>query len=337
MAGARRSRAEAPTFRASREEPKQGLARHLEGWKPAVFGVLLAGSTAALVLPRPVEPREIPEPRVDTGALSQVEARDDARAAEADRTRLDVDVLALGTALFSYGEVDAGPNHTALDLERRNVLVLAARALALGPEPILALRAHHLRSFLREVRRFEQTGEVSEKLTQVAGGFLRRLQQNGWLDGRRVLFDPSALRAAYKKHWNDVVDLRGAPFDLSLDEQRALYRFLILHPIAARSPLEPDLPPLPPDPTFRERLAPTEVTSAVSVTQAQYRLKKVEELRALDPSYPADLARGVVLYQMARYPLAVECFRRHNEAFPDGPYALRVQNYLLASLAKAQE
>ena len=40
-------------------------------------------------------------------------------------------------------------------------------------------------------------------------------------------------------------------------------------------------------------------------------MKKIEELAALDPSYPADLARGVVLYRLARYPAAVEKFRRH--------------------------
>jgi hypothetical protein len=251
--------------------------------------------------------------------------------------RLDVDVLALGTALFSYGEVDAGPNHNALDLERRNVLEAAAKAIKVGPEPLIALRAHHLRSFLRAVRDFERTGEESEKLHQVGGGFLKELGNKGWIEGRKVLFDDHALRAAFKKHWNEVTDLRDGPFALTLDESRALYRFLLQHPIAPRSPIEADLPPLPVDPTMRGRRPDDPITGSASVTQAQYRLKKVEELRALDPSYPADLARGVVLYQLQRYALAVESFRRHSEAAPDGPYALRVQNYLLASLAKAQE
>ncbi|MEO7329306.1 MAG: hypothetical protein ABI193_12050, partial [Minicystis sp.] len=206
-----------------------------------------------------------------------------------------------------------------------------------GPAPVLALRAHHLRSFMTGVRAYEQTGEETEKLTQVAGGFLRRLRTNGWIEGNHVLLDPPALRAAFKKHWNEVTDLRGPEFELTLDEARALYRFFLKHPLKARSPLDPELPPLPADPSFKSRPAAIEVQGAVSVTEAQYRLKKVEELRALDPAYPADLARGVVLYQMQRFPLAVESFRRQNEAAPDGPYALRVQNYLLASLQKAQE
>ena len=73
----------------------------------------------------------------------------------------------------------------------------AARAIKLGPEPLLALRAHHLRSFLAGVRHFEQTGEQSEKLIQVGGGFLKRLGTNGWVEGRRVLLDRPALRAAF--------------------------------------------------------------------------------------------------------------------------------------------
>jgi hypothetical protein len=337
MAGARRPRAATTAPRPRLEPPKRGLARHFEGWQPALIAVLLAGSTALLTVPRPVEPSEIPEPHVDGRALLRVEASDEALAAQADEKRLDVDVLALGTALFSYGEVDAGPNHTALDLERRNVLEAAARAIKLGPEPLLALRAHHLRSFLAGVRHFEQTGEQSEKLLQVGGGFLKRLGTNGWVEGRHVLLDRPALRAAFKKHWNDVTDLHGGPFELTLDEARALYRFFLQHPLKARSPIETDLPPLPADPSFKSRPAALDVAGSVSVTQAQYRLKKLEELRALDPSYPVDMARGVVLYQMQRYPLAVESFRRQNEAAPDGPYALRVQNYLLASLQKAQE
>src|SRR5438477_12913803 len=90
------------------EAPKRGLAPHLEGWQPALLGVLLAGSTALVVVPRPVEPREIPEPRVDGRALGRTLREDEALAQSADEHRLDVDVLNLGTALFSYGEVDAG-------------------------------------------------------------------------------------------------------------------------------------------------------------------------------------------------------------------------------------
>jgi len=70
---------------------------------------------------------------------------------------------------------------------------------------------------------------------------------------------------------------------------------------------------------------------------AQYRLKKLDELAAVDPSFPVHLARGVVLYQLQRYPLAVEAFRRHLERAPDGPFTLRAQNYLRAALGRARE
>ena len=88
-----------------------------------------------------------------------------------------------------------------------------------------------------------------------------------------------------------------------MDESRVFYRFLLLHPL--------------PSP--------------------EYRLKKLDELGAVDRSYPVHLARGVVLYQLQRYPLAVEEFRRHLDASPDGPLTLRAQNYLRAALGRARE
>jgi hypothetical protein len=66
-------------------------------------------------------------------------------------------------------------------------------------------------------------------------------------------------------------------------------------------------------------------------------MRKIEELAAVDPSYPADLARGVVLYGLHRYAASTELFRRHLDVHPDGPFTLRAQNYLKASLARAAE
>jgi len=288
-----------------------GLARHFEGWQPAALAVLIAGSTALLAVPRPVDPVDLPEPRIDLLALDRAARADEALAAQAERERLDVDVLELGSAIFAYGEADAAGDNLALARARGRVLEAAARASKVGAPAILALRAHHLRSFLLEVRRWERTGEESEKLQQLAGGFPRMVRRSGWLvdagSRPRLLMDRAVLAASFKKRWNEVIGLHGEPFDLTLDEARIFYRFLLLHPI-------------------RSMEGP-----------GQYRLKKIEELAAVDPSFPAHLARGVVLFQLQRYPLAVESFRRHLDASPDGPMTLRAQNYLRAALGRARE
>ena len=300
-----------------------GWSRHLEGWQPAMLALLLAGSTAALAIPRSIAPTDIPEPRLDPGALHHIESVDVELAASADRVRLDVDVLKLGTELFAFGLADARGDQEALATARRDVLDAAHRALQVGTAPVLALRAHHLRTFRREMARYDATGEESDKLREIAGGIIHRLEHNGWVDTtrahHRVIPDATVLAILFKKHWNEVVGVSGAPFDSTLAEARAFYRFLLAHPALADSAGSPGL------------------LDARSSITGQYRLKKIDELSALDHDYPVQLARGVVYYQLGRFPLAVEAFRRHLEARPEGPYTFRAQNYLRAALGRSHD
>ena len=301
----------------------RGWSRHLEGWQPALLALLLAGSTAALAIPRSIAPVDIPEPRLDPRALRDVALADAALADGADRERLDVDVLQLGTVIFRYGIADARRDNEALSRARNDALDAALRARRVGTAPMLALRAHHLRSFLREMARYEATGEESDKLHEVAGGILRSFERSGWIDTTRsegrVLPDPTVLSILFKKHWNEVVGVRGEPFDSTLAESRAFYRFLIAHPALPESAGAPAL------------------VEARAAILGQYRLKKLAELSALDRDYPVQLARGVVYFQLRRYPLAVEAFRRHLEASPEGPYAIRANNYLRAALGRTHD
>lgn len=322
----------------------QGWSRHLEGWQPATVAVFIAGSVAGLVVPRPVEPAEVPVPRVDPRALERTAEVDAARAAALEpvplgsggqgppRVTLDMDVRELGAAVRAFGLVDANPNRTDAELmAARERLAAAIRpALAQGEEAVLALRAFQLRAFLREVRRWEATGEETDALRELGGDVLGLLRRSGWLEEgpgrRRAAVEATALGVMFKKRWNAIVGLEGGPFGSSLDEQRALYAFLLAHPI--RDALPAAAPP---------RDAPAAAARVAFGRRAedQYRLKKIEELAALDPTYPRDLARGVVLYRLERYLAAVEAFRRHLEAFPDGPHTLRAQNYLRAALGHA--
>ena len=301
----------------------QGWSRHFDGWQPALLALLLAGSTAALAIPRAIAPTDIPEPRLDPGALHHIESIDADLAASADRVRLDVDVLKLGTELFAYGLADAKRDDEALATARRDVLDAAHLALRVGAEPMLALRAHHLRTFLGEMARYDATGEESDRLHEIAGGIIHRLEHNGWVDTtrahHRVIPDATVLAILFKKHWNEVVSVSGEPFDVTLPEARAFYRFLIAHPALADSAGSPGL------------------LDARAAITGQYRLKKIDELSAIDHDYPVQLARGVVYYQLGRFPLAVEAFRRHLEARPEGPYTFRAQNYLRAALGRSHD
>jgi hypothetical protein len=289
--------------------------------------VFLALVVVLLVVPRSVDPIEIPPPGIDPRALAQTFARDDARARAAVREPLDADVRTLGSAVHAYGRADYDGGEEALLKARARVVEAVVPALTLGEEPVLRLRAYQQSIFLREVRRWETTGVVSDALAELGGGFPRLVERNGWVravrGGVRLVMDEAALRAMFKKRWNEITSLRGELFELTLDEQRALTRFLLGHPTSFGNGPAPGEPETPGWRVARE------------THEDQFRLKKIDELAAIDPSYPRELARGIVLFHMQRYALAAKAFNNHLETSPDGPYALRAQNYLRASLGHA--
>jgi hypothetical protein len=245
---------------------------------------------------------------------------DEARAGAAERDSLDPDVRELGSAFRAYGLADAAGDERAIFTARSAVAAAAGRAIALGVEGALRLQAYQLRAFLREVKRWEITGDEPSELRELGGGFLAMLRRNGWCRGgegdgakRRVLMDDAAQRAAFKRRWSEVTGLTSATFQPTLDEQRAFFRLLLERPLP---------------------FAPAQ--GLAQAYQDQYRLKKIDELARIDPTYPADLARGIVLHRLGRYLPAVQAFRRHLDASPDGPFTLRAQNYLRAALENAR-
>lgn len=308
---------------AGRHKPA-GLARHFEGWQPGLLAVFLAGTTAAVVVPRPVASMELPEPTLEPRALERIARADDAlaRAAAERRPALDRDVRELGSALRAYGKVDGGDDNTVV-MERKRVAEAAARARLQGNEALLMLRAFEQASFLRELRRWETEGVESDELRELVGGFVTTMERSGWAPGHRLLMDDAVRRAMFKTRWNELALVHGAPFDPSPAERAAVLRFKLLHPQQGGS--------------SEHGLGLTQRTQRAEHAAAQYRLGKVDELALLDPSYPADLARGVLHFRMHRYLEATRFFRRHLDAHPDGALTLRAQNYLNAALAAETE
>ncbi|UQA58784.1 hypothetical protein [Polyangium aurulentum] len=288
-----------------------GLGRYVEGWQPGLVAVFLAGSVALLAVPRSVPPSELPLPLAEPRALARVMAADDARARAVEAGALDPDVRALGTLVRAFGRADARGDEDALAAARARMGEAAARARAQGDEPVLALRAYQLRAFLREVRGWEATGEASDALVELGGPFAGMVRRNGWCvgEGRCALaMDEAALRASWKRRWNEITGLRGGGFEPALDESRALYRFLLEHPAGGRNDAEG--------------------------ARASFLLRKIDELAGFDATYPRLLARGIVLYRQGDYRRAAEAFGAHLEASPDGPWTLRAQNHLRAALER---
>ncbi len=293
------------------------LRRQLDGWQAGAALLLLAGSAVFLVVPRAVEPTDLPLPMVDQQSWRETAAQDDSWARAAQRDGLDFDIRMVGKEFRAYNFAAAAGQEQEFVQARRRLMRATARALRRSEAELLKLRAYQLREFIAELRPWQRSGKVSSELIQLGGDILQMLRRNRWCrgSGRELLADERVLRVIYKKRWNDVTGATGGPFVLTRDEERIRYTFLLRYPPS------------------KQRIARGRVDERLNtVRDNQMRLRTIDKLAAVDPSYPAELARGVVLYWLGSYALAMGAFRRHLEAFPDGQYALRATNYLKATL-----
>ncbi|MBW2454772.1 MAG: hypothetical protein JRI68_09685 [Deltaproteobacteria bacterium] len=283
--------------------------------------LLLAGSAILLAVPRGVAPSQIPPPLVDGQALAATEARDDDRTQAIQQEPLDVDVRAVGREVRAYNRAAAADREQELTEARRRIVRATAVALRHNAEPLLKLRAYQMRRFIAELRQWQTDGVETDELTALGGDWVRMLRRNSWCRGgtRDLVMTGRVLRVLFKKRWNDITGLRQGPFALTVDEDRLRYGFLIDHPFVRDK--QAALPP-------NDRLGQARRGAA--------RLRMIEKLATRDPSYHANLARGVVLYRLERYAASGEAFRRHLQARPDGPYTLRARNYLKAALDQLQ-
>lgn len=288
------------------------------------------------MMPRATVPADVPMPQVDLRALEAVEAADRARAESARREPPPSDVRALGSALLDFNKAVTAGDDAAIHLARGGIDA-ALRPLygrANAEDDLLALRASHLAGFLTEVERFERTGEQSEELIALGGPFIRRLGLVGWVTGHHVHFDAHALRVAFKTVWNSLTvgeDTKGKLM-LALDEQRALYTFYFRDPHPGEVSLPGHLQELQEAKDERS----CERARKSSLRDAElWRLEKIKKLGVIDPSYPTKYALGVGFYRAGRFDQSSQAFRSYVEAHPDGPYALRARNHLMAALRES--
>jgi hypothetical protein len=322
----------------------KGWSRHLEGWQPGVVAVFLAGSVTLLVAPRGATPDVVPEPDYDPRGAARAAATDTALAAAAARTPLDVEVRALGDAFHAYNRVVAGAFDDEVAHARRALSAASARALTVDTHGTLELRAVELERFVAAAsscagapvplptrdaaadaaaRAAERAAASKrrapidprrascEELAELAAVYARR---EGTFR-RELAGDPAALRAYFKSYWSEVTGMSEGAFAMSRDEAMAGLRFGLRHP--------------------RTQGVPGDASPAARAAHAHERgrveLRKIDEIAALDPTYPRDFARGVALFDIGELPRAVEAFRAYLERAPEGPLALRAKNHIVAA------
>ena len=206
---------------------------------------------------------------------------------------------------------------------------LAARDSKQVIDQLKTLRAVQLDEFLAEVERFEATGQQSPDLVELAGAFISRMNDGGWVQGRRLLLDDAQRRAAFKMVWTAMVGGDGTPeLAVALDEQRALYTLYLVRPHVPdgqRASFE----------VMRRGAASDDecrtVASKERLAAEMWRADKIRKLGELDPAYPTSYALGVAYYRAGRYDMSMEAFRSWMDRHPDGPLALRARNHWKAA------
>ena len=180
-----------------------------------------------------------------------------------------------------------------------------------------------------EIERFEATGEQSPELAALGGAFIRSMTSEGWWDGHVLAPDERAIRSMFKQMWNAFLGLDARKgFELSLDEQRSLYAFYLshAHPAkASRDALDAARR------GARDEHSCTAIAEAERAATESWRLERINRLGAIDPAYPTEYARGVASYRRGDFGASVRAFRTWLRDHPEGPLALRAQNFLRAA------
>jgi hypothetical protein len=298
---------------------KEGVLRHLEGWELGFIAVTVALIGTFLAVPLRVAPQDLPLPIADERRIVEKQ-REDHELARGIIPLLEqkqlYDVRALGEAFRAYGRAEASSDMYEVVRTRKSLLDAVNRARTLGDDKLLGLRAYQKERFVGELASWERSGEASDEMAELGGPFPALAARYGWAPGGKLEMSGALRGIFFKRRWNEVTGLTAAPYDLSLDEHRLFYRFLLANPnVDAR------------------RDGPGEACRRAD----EWRLKKVGEIARIDPDYPALLARGVLLYRIGLYPAAAQALRGHLDAVGGGSHALRARNYLAEATARAAE
>ncbi len=308
--------------------------RELRSAAALAFVPLSVGLTfGVLLLPQRAAPEVVPLPAPDFRALSRAASEDHRLAEQARSVTLPGPIRALGSAVRDFHKLEADDaDGRSLGNARRAVDDALIEALN-GPDAeraLLELRAVELEGFLAEVHRFESSGEESPELRALAGAFVRTMESEGWCAGHRLAPTEGPLRSMFKEMWSTFLGLDHRPaFALALDEERALYAFLIghAHPSKAmRQSLDAARR------GARDAKACQAIAEAEENATEAWRLERIARIGAIDPRYPTEFARGVASYRRGDFSGSAQAFRRWLQDHPDGPLTLRAENFLRAAV-----
>lgn len=255
-----------------------------------------------LGVPRAVTPSDLPAPRVHW-PLWTAEQEADAALLRASQP-LPLSVRTVGELLRRVGQSEFEADTASIaDLRDRLRHATKQAAEGAGGAALVRLRALQTHLFLHALSEYRTDGTVSADLRELSGALLLKAERGGWLEGRRIHASDAELAAMFRLRWGELTGLaHAAAFRPTLNDLRLYYAHRLRYPEAGESHAD----------------------------RASARLRDVEALGRIDPSYPADYAAGILLYRLGAVDRALERFRAHLRAHPDGAWTLRARNYATA-------
>jgi hypothetical protein len=289
-----------------------GLAKAFEGWQAGLVAVVVALVGALLVVPRSVEPRDLPRLHLDRSALIDARARLDVRRNVPVSDDLQAQLFEARYRAFGRAETtsqDGAPDDSAV------ALVEVARGFRASDQAAyVATRDRLSAAFVDAALAWIRDGADAAPLVELAGPFARSFESVGWT--RQALArEPGldlALLALFERRYRKITladDPLLAPDPFA---ERALSALMLAHP--------------------PRRTVDSAQPEETAVLDGALVLRRIDDVAKVAPEYPTLFAKGIVLYQMGRYEAAAGAFDQYLAANPRGPYRLRAINHLRAAV-----
>ncbi len=332
------------TSRTNRPGSKTGKN---DGRALALVPVIIAVLFAAVALPRSVVPGDAPLPVPD---MAKVEARLSADAARAHaltlRGPLPSSARAVGSAVRAFfgAQARGEPDESVAPLHDRIMEAVRYAEEADGIGALVDLRAVYVEELAaRLAEASAQNVARTAELDELAGPIVARLSEAGLGDGVRLHLSAVEAKVLYRQVFAATLGLQGRPeLAPSLDEERLRYAILLGRGRPGRVDsrelsMLPSSAPMANGANGAESATQRCDRYAIVAGQllAAWRLTKVREIGAIDPTYPTEYAIGILAYQHGDYDASVHAMRDWIDQHPHGAYALRAENVLRASLAAA--
>jgi len=289
------------------------LAMALEGWQIGALVVFLVAVVTAIVVPRSAIPESLPAPHMTADEIASTRAKNLKTAERATAQDLPRMTQLVGARIRALGRAEWDKDAKASERVRSDIREASLVAMNQDPESLILLRAYQAQRFVRAYCDYLRSGEGSIDLIELGGTITSEMAEVGWLN---VLAEAPhdtdlILSALFKKRFTKLVAPQHPALEPDTVEERALIAYRMQHP---------------------PKRAGTETQSELDAVNGDFLLKQIHALSQIDPTYPAQYARGIVFFKMGRFEDAAISFDAYLLQVQNGPYRLRTINHLKAAV-----